>query len=161
MTSARNRRPDPYLACNFRLQITGIVVGGFTEVSGLQSEVEVKEYREGGNNMFVHRLVGPPKPTRNLILKHGLIDVVRGSALWDWYQQVLTGNIQRHNISVLLLNTQAETVRQWDFAAAVPVVWKGSDLNASNTTVAIETLEFAHRGFAPTSRKRQSAQPVA
>ena len=46
----------PYQTFNFAVEIEGLLVGGFTEVSGLESEVEVEEYREGGVNGFVHKL---------------------------------------------------------------------------------------------------------
>ena len=49
---------QPYLTFNFAVEIEGLLVGGFTEVSGLESEIEVEEYREGGVNGFVHKLPG-------------------------------------------------------------------------------------------------------
>ena len=47
---ATGDRKDPYLGFNFAVEVDSIVVAGFSEVSGLQSEAEVHEYREGGVN---------------------------------------------------------------------------------------------------------------
>jgi len=58
-------RKDPYLAFDFLVEIEGLVVGGFTDVTGLQREVEVQDYREGGVNEYVHKLWGPTRYPSN------------------------------------------------------------------------------------------------
>ena len=95
-------RKDPYLAFNFRVEIDGLQVGGFTEVSGLQIEVESKDYREGGVNEYVHRLAGPMRYPANLVLKHGLMD---SETLWSWIQDIKQGKIQRKDGAVALLDS--------------------------------------------------------
>ena len=61
------QRIDPYLSIRFLLEIKGLIVGGFSEVSGLQVEVETEDYQEGGVNGFVRKF---PKSTKypNLVL---------------------------------------------------------------------------------------------
>ena len=63
-------RIDPYQSCNFVVEIEGLLVGGFASVRGSRSRSRVHEYREGGQNDFMHRFAGarehPP-----LVLKHG------------------------------------------------------------------------------------------
>lgn len=54
-------RTDPYLNFRFLVEIHGLIVGGFSEVSGLQSETDIEEIREGGVNDYVHKL---PKITK-------------------------------------------------------------------------------------------------
>ena len=108
-------RQDPYLGCNFLVEVNGLVVGGFSEVSGLGVDVEAEEYREGGVNDFVHKLAGGVKAASNLVLKHGITD---SDALWDWYEDVLGGVIERRNTSVVLLDSTGEEQRRWVFANA-------------------------------------------
>ncbi len=36
-------RKDPYLSFRFLVEIDGLVVGGFPEVSGIQAETEVED----------------------------------------------------------------------------------------------------------------------
>ncbi|WGV27997.1 phage tail protein [Halotia branconii] len=140
---------SPYAAFNFLVELhsvttmRGLVVGGFSEVSGLQAETETEDYHEGGVNNFVHRL---PKATKfpNLVLKRGITDSFE---LWVWHQRVIAGQIERHNGSVILLdNTYTEKWR-WNFSDAYPVKWVGPDLKADGNAVAIETLELAHNGL--------------
>ena len=61
MTSLGTRN-DPYMSFNFFVEIEGLIVGAFTEVSGLQVETQVHDYQEGGQNEYVHRLPGPVHP---------------------------------------------------------------------------------------------------
>ena len=52
-------RLDPYLGFRFLVEIQGLIVAGFSEVGGLQAEIETFEYREGGLNDYAHHLPGP------------------------------------------------------------------------------------------------------
>ena len=138
-------RRDPYLNYNFAVEIEGLVAGGFSEVSGLQTEIEVQEYREGGVNEFIHKRAGPAKYPSNLILKKGITDV---RALWDWYWDVAQGTIERKNVSVLLLDSTGQEKLRWNFEQAYPVKWVGPDLKATSSEVAVEEVELAHCGLA-------------
>jgi phage tail-like protein len=133
---------DPFLAFNFLVEIKE-VVGGFTEISGLKIETEVKEYREGGVNKYIHKLAGPTRYPSNLILKHGLTSV----DLWDWYQKVMQGSIERKNVSIVILDNACEEKRRWNFENAYPVRWSGPDLRAGTAEVAVETIELVHCGL--------------
>ncbi len=135
---------DPYLSLRFRVEIDKLQVGGFTEVSGLQVEIDVHDYREGGQNEYMHRLAGPVKYTSNLILKHGLMDT---AVLWNWQQEVVQGIINRHNVSIVLMDHAGNEAWRWNFRDAYPVRWSGPDLRGNTAEVAVETLELVHRGM--------------
>lgn len=142
---AVNNHSHPYLGCRFRVEIEGVQVGGFSEVSGLQVEVEVEDYREGGNNTFVHKLVGATRYPANLTLKHGLMDA---TTLWDWHQKVRNGQVERKNGSIILLDSTGLEVCRWNFSNAHPVRWSGPDLRAATAEVALESIELVHCGLA-------------
>jgi len=137
-------RNDPYIAFNFLVEIEGLLVGGFTEITGLQIETEVKDYREGGLNNYIHKLAGPTRYPSNLILKHGLTDI---ETLWNWHQDVMQGIIKRKNGTIYLLDRQRIPAMWWDFMEAYPVKWSGPELLANSNTVAIETIELVHNGI--------------
>ncbi len=143
VTNLLGIRADPYQVFNFLVEIEGILAGGFSECSGLQVETETLDYREGGQNDYVHRFAGPTKYPP-LILKHGLTQI---DGLWGWHQDVITGKVERRNGTIYLLNKQRLPVMWWDFKEAFPVKWTGPDLNASSGNVAIESVELAHRGL--------------
>jgi phage tail-like protein len=134
---------QPYLTFNFNVEIEGLIVGGFTEVSGLESSVEVEEYREGGVNGFVHKLPGRTSHS-NLVLQHGLTSL---STLWNWYHNTTLGAIQRKNGTIVLLDPQQIPVMWWNFRNAVPVRWTGPTFSAVSDEVGAESLELAHEGL--------------
>lgn len=137
-------RNDPYAAFNFHVEIEGLIFGGFTEISGLQVETAVEEYQEGGQNEYVHKLPGPARYPSNLILKRGLTDI---DTFWSWHQDVIAGTIRRKNGSIFLLDRMRLPAMYWDFNDAYPVKWSGPDFKADSSSVAVETIELAHRGI--------------
>ena len=139
-----NRKGDPYLSFKFRVELDGIWSGGFSEVSGLQVEIETEDYREGGVNEYIHKLAGPARYPSNIILKHGLLDAVQ---LWEWQQAIVKGAIRRQSASIILMNSAGQDQWRWNCRDAYPVRWSGPDLRAGSAEVAIETLELAHRGI--------------
>lgn len=137
------RSLDPYMGFNFAIEIEALLVGGFSEVSGLQSEIKMDEYQEGGVNDFIHHL---PRQTSyaNLVLKHGLTDI---SSLWNWYYNTTQGIVQRKNGTIMLLDRKQIPVMWWNFRNALPVKWSGPDLNAGSDEVAFESIELVHEGL--------------
>jgi phage tail-like protein len=136
-------RVDPYQGCNFVVEIGQLLVGGFTEIGGLQVQTDVYEYREGGVNGYVHRFAGATQHPL-LILKHGLSPI---DGMWAWHQDVVAGVIQRRNGTIYLLDKQQMPLMWWDFSDALPVKWTGPDLRAESASVAFESLELAHHGL--------------
>ncbi len=136
------KRSDPYGAFNFLVEIEGIIEGGFTEVSGLSIQTEYDTVKEGGNNNFEHKL---PKGTKytDITLKRGLTDW----KLYDWYQDVINGKIERKSGSIYLIDSEGNRVMEWDFLEAFPVKWDGPALNAGSNAIATEALVLAHHGL--------------
>lgn len=137
------QRIDVLGAYRFEVEVDGLVIAGFTEVSGLQGETEYEEYHEGGVNSFTYRF---PKKTSfpPLVLKRGMTDNID---LWYWYDNVVNGYVRRKNGSVILIDQSGHSVCRWNFFDAYPVKWIGPDLNASQSAVAVETLELVHNGL--------------
>ena len=136
-------KQDPYGAFRFRMEIDGLTVAQFSEISGLQAETETEPYEEGGVNDFVHEL---PKRTKfpHLTLKRGITD---RDDLWQWYHDVVSGTVKRRNGSVVLLDSAGEEKWRWTFDQAYPVKWTGPDLRADNNAVAFEAVELVHKGL--------------
>ncbi len=49
---------EPFVVFNFAVEIEGLLVGGFTEVSGLESRIETIDHREGGVNGYAAPAAG-------------------------------------------------------------------------------------------------------
>lgn len=138
----------PFMGYNFFVEFGGVVQGGFSEVSGLSSDIELESYEEGGLNGFVHQF---PKHTTypNLVLSRGLINI---DLFYIWYQATSQGLIQQLNGTILLLNSQQIPVMWWSFKNAYPVKWEGPQLNASSDEVAVEKIELVHQGISKLGR---------
>ncbi len=138
-----DERKDPYLSFRFLVEIQGLIVAGFSEISGLQAETETEEVREGGVNDHVHKL---PKITKypNLTLKRGITD---SDTLWKWHQDVVNGKVKTRTVRVIVMDSEGNEKWHWYFDEAYPVKWVGPDLKADSSTVAIETLELVHNGI--------------
>jgi len=139
---------DPLKAFSFSVEIDGIIVGGFSEVSGIQAETKVYTYREGGENSFTHFFPDSTAYSR-LVLKRGM---TFDDTLWNWYQDVANGRFARRSMYVLLNDDDGEEAWAWSFTQAFPVKWTGPELRASKSDVAIESVEFAYREAFKSSR---------
>jgi phage tail-like protein len=143
-----------------------LVDGAFQECSGLDIEMDVVDYLEGGRNDGVVRRVGRAK-YQQLVLKRGMFyntDGVRRAkekvdpTLWSWLQDAVSGKrpVPRYNgyVDVLDLPNQpgsglvaAAPVARWAFERGLPAKIVGPQLNARTGEVAIEELHIAHEGL--------------
>jgi phage tail-like protein len=116
----------------------------FKKVSGLTSEIETITYKEGGENLFTHRL-----PNRvsynNLVLERGM---VVGSPLnIDFNAAMSNLQFSPGNALVALLDDDGLPLAGWLFWKTYPVKWSVSDLAADVNGVVIETMELAYTRF--------------
>ena len=136
-------RTDPYLDFRFRVELDGLLVGGFAEVRGLEVELETEEYEEGGLNRHAHVL-----PTRfrypNLVLRRGVTD---SRELWEWMARAMYGVPERKSGRIVVLDATGREARGWAFREGYPVRWEGPELEAGRGETAIEALEIAHHGL--------------
>lgn len=136
-------RNDPYGAFNFRVEIDGVTVAGFTEASGLETEQDVIDYRDGNEDITVRKIPGLKKFT-NISLKRGFTG---SDELWEWRKRVMDGQTERKSGAIVLLNEGREEVARWEFVEGWPSKWEGPAFNAKNSEVAIESLEIVHEGL--------------
>ena len=125
----------------FTAEVLGRTLGTFASIRGLEAQVDILEYREGGINDLVHRLPGQ-LTYPNLVLGGG----VTSRAVEEWFAQTRLG-AERHAMTVTFLDSAGTAVRAWSFADAYPVRWTGPVISASSTEVAGEELEVAHGGM--------------
>jgi phage tail-like protein len=117
---------------------------GFSEVSGLGAEIASIEYRAGSDkSLGVRKLPGLVRYP-NIILKRG---VSGDTMLWDWINASITGQTQRLDGYIALLDEARLKVMQFRFRRGWPCRWEGPTLNAKSSSIAIETLEICHEGL--------------
>ncbi len=129
---------------HFLVQWGGVRIG-FTEVTGLDMQAEVIEYREGSSPEY-HKIKMPGmQKFSNITLKRGTI---QGDS--DFYKWINTINLtvaDRRDIIISLLNETHAPVMTWKAKNAFPVKVQASDLKSDGNEVAIETIEIAHEGL--------------
>ncbi|MDN3514406.1 MAG: phage tail protein [Candidatus Brocadia sp.] len=116
----------------------------FQTVSGLTVEYDMEEYKEGGENRFVHKL---PVRTKyaDLVLKRGMLT---DSEVIRWFLKAFRDReFKPTEVSIILMNEKSEPLRTWNVAHAIPRKWVVSDLNANENSVVIETMELSYRYF--------------
>ena len=137
---ATDQHPNPFRGFNFRLEIDGFPIAGFSEVSGLTVDRDFTDYREGTDPNHVRKLAGLTKVTP-LVLMRGCI---QDATYWEWADRVARGIDDQRNGSVVLMNEAHKDVMRWNFRNGRPGKHEGPSLKASDNAVAIERLEIIH-----------------
>lgn len=117
----------------------------FTEVTGLNVQTEVIEYRAGASPEY-HKIKMPGmQKFENITLKRGSFQ--GDNQFYEWWNTVQLNTIERRDLTIKLLNEIHEPVVVWKVINAWAVKVQSSDLKADGNEVAIETLEVAHEGL--------------
>ena len=117
----------------------------FTEVSGLDVESSIIEYRGGNSKNFsTIKMPGITKYS-NITLKRGLFKDIE--ALGKLYTAIYSGTVQRQTVVITLLDEQRTVAMSWKLKNAFPVKMTAPSMNAAGNEVAVETLELAHEGL--------------
>lgn len=138
-----DQRIDPYRSFNFRIEIGEVDMGGFSECSGLSTDGDSVDYREGTDDLTVRKLIGLRKYS-NITLKRGY---TQSKELWEWYQNIVNGVVDRRSGTVILRDEAGEDVMRWNFENAWINKIEAPSFNASGNEVAIETIELVHEGL--------------
>ncbi len=134
-------RLDPYSGYNFMVELDGVTRAGFKDCSGLESSQEARTYREGTDkNPSMRKLAGLVS-YGNLTLSRG---ITNDRKLWDWRKKAADGEVERHNISVTLLDDKGNPKISWNLFECWPTKWTGPSLDATADEIAIESLELAY-----------------
>ncbi|MBS1148683.1 MAG: phage tail protein [Myxococcaceae bacterium] len=125
-------------AHNFKLEIDGVISGGFKEVTGLEPELEVIEYKDS-LDAIVHKRPGRAK-FKNLVLKRGQDP---GRVLKGNFNSFPRGAKPRRSGAVISLDRNGQQVLRYNFFEAWPCRWKAPELNSNSDTFIVEELELA------------------
>ena len=137
-------RVDPFRTFNFRIEIDGLTVGSFRECSGLMADGNSVEYREGTDMArTVRKLIGL-QTYGNITLKRGYTP---NRELWTWYTNIVNGQADRRNGTIVLMDESRADVMRWD----VENMWikkiEAPSFNATANEVAMESVEIVHEGL--------------
>jgi phage tail-like protein len=115
----------------------------FSEVSGLTMEAELVEYRGGADPQLSTRKQPGLKKVGPVTLKRGIAPAEAGNGLYEWFNTIVGGDVQRRTVTVSLLNEERTPAMTWKIRDAWPTKLEGPGLKSTGTDVAIESVEFA------------------
>jgi phage tail-like protein len=117
----------------------------FQEVTGLDIETQVIEYRSGSSKTFSTVKMPGLKKYGDVTLKKGIFK--DSSAVWDLFQWIAKNAIQRQDVTIRLLDETGAATVVWKLKNAWPTKITGTDLKVDDDEVAVESLELAHEGI--------------
>ncbi|MBQ4818585.1 phage tail protein [Aquimarina sp. MMG016] len=125
---------------------------GFTEVSGLDFETEVIEYREGSNKKYNKTKQPGLTKYSNVTLKRGTFQgdfdfFTEWQKTYQFQEGNNTGSVYRRPVTIKLLDENHEPIITWVLENAWPSKVQSTDLKADANEVAIETMELVHEGL--------------
>ncbi|MFN6251911.1 MAG: phage tail protein [Acetobacteraceae bacterium] len=131
----------------FYFSVTGIPgTPVFQEVTGLETEVQVIEYRAGNNKVFAPIKMPGLAKVGNVTMKKGIF--VTDNLLWTWFSSISMNTIARSTIVVNLLDQTGKPQYKWTLNNAFPVKLTGTDLKSDGNEVAVESIEVAYETMA-------------
>jgi phage tail-like protein len=127
---------------SFSVRIGGDKAIPFQEVTGLDSETQVIEYRHGESPAFAPVKLPGLHKVGNVTLKRGVL--AQDATFWAWYSEIKMNTIARRTVVISLLDETGAPKMVWTLNNAWPTKVTGTDLKAEGNEVAIETLEIAY-----------------
>jgi len=134
----------PLVKFHFQVDWGGTNIG-FTEVSGLDVETELIEYRHGNSPEYSKIKMPGMQKYGNITMKRGSFK--NDNEYFQWWNTVKLNTIERRDITIKLLNEEHEPVITWKVKNAFPVKVQSTDLKGDANEAAIESIEVAHEGL--------------
>lgn len=117
----------------------------FQEISGLETENQVIEYKHGDSNQFA--TIKMPEVTRsgNVTLKKGVF--IKGNNFFKWFDAIKKNTVKKETVTIQLLDEKDNPKMTWTLLNAWPTKISSTDMKSDANEIAIETLELAHEGL--------------
>lgn len=156
--SGNSTKHDPLAGFRFQVEFVSSsnpafsgIKAGFQKVSGLKADVDVIEYREGGDNFTFHKFPG--------LTKFDPITLERGMSgnkdLWeafikmfDYSNPTSYSDDYKFSMKIKLYDRSGENIiKTWVVKECWISGYEAGDLDATSNNVAIEKLTIQHEGF--------------
>lgn len=143
-------RDTPYGAYNFFVEWgdtkpSDSPLGGFSDVSGLSTEITIMEYRQGNDKANRVRKVPGLHKSGDVTLKRGIMGL---KTFWDWVKETRTSPNKARSVFITLNDEGGTPIMKWKLINARPMKWTGPTLAAKGgSDVAMEELVVSSEGF--------------
>jgi len=123
----------------------------FQEVSGMDAENQIIEYRKSNSPLFSTEKMPGIVKYGNVTMKRGVF--VNDNTFWAWQQQIKMNTITRRTVIIKLLDEQGNVTMQWTLNNAWPTKITSTDLKSDGNEVAVDSIEIAHEQLIVTNGK--------
>ncbi|WP_425100727.1 phage tail protein [Tropicibacter sp. S64] len=130
---------------HFRVSIPDVGDVSFQEITGLDSDVPVIEYRAGNSKSFQTVKMPGIAKYGTVVMKKGIF--TKDNSFWAWFEEVKMNLTGRRAVTIELLDETGKPTMVWTLTNAWPTKISGTDLKSDGNEVAVETVEFAHEGL--------------
>jgi phage tail-like protein len=134
----------PFPKSHFSVGWGGTQVG-FSEVSGLNQEAAIIEYRAGSSPDANTIKMPGLKKSANITLKRGMAP--GDNEFYQWLNTIASNTVERRNITISLLDETLAPKIVWKVRNAWVTKLDCGSLDAKSNDVAIESVELANEGF--------------
>lgn len=148
---AQDKNVWPLPAFYFKVNIEGIGDISFKEVSGLDVEYEVMEYRAGDSKDFTKIKMPGLRKSSDVTLKKGIF--VSDNKFWTWIGEVKMNTIKRRTVTISLLDESGSVAQSWKLENAWPKKVTVEGFKADGNDTAMETMILVHEGISPGNAK--------
>jgi phage tail-like protein len=122
----------------------------FQEVSGLDVETQVIEYRHGNSKDFAPIKMPGLKKHGDVTLKKAVLK--SDNKIFDWFNEIKMNTIKRKTVTISLMTEDGSTAAMvWKLTNAFPSKITSTDLKSQGNEAAIETLVLAHESLSITN----------
>lgn len=124
----------------------------FQEVSGLDIETQIIEYRKSNSPLFGTVKMPGIKKYGNVIMKKGVMVNMTSKDFLKWKNAIKLNTIKRETVLIKLVDENDETTMTWRLINVWPTKITGTDLSSEGDEVTIESIEFNHEGLTVSPR---------
>jgi phage tail-like protein len=143
-------RDTPYGSYNFMVEFDGnedanSALGGFSDVSGLGTEITLMEYRQGNDRENRVRKIPALHKASDVTLKRGMMGLAN---FWQWVNVTRVDPTHKRQVMVTLKDEVGNPVLKWKLVNARPMKWTGPTFAAKGgSDAAMEELVIASEGI--------------
>jgi phage tail-like protein len=145
MAGEKQEAPWPIPMFHFKVTIGGKGEVAFQEVSGLDTEYDMIEYRAGNSPEFTMVRMPGLKKHSDITLKKGMFS--GDTTLFDYFSSIKMNTVARETVTIQLLDEEHKPLFTWTLKNAFPKKVTGASLNAKTSEAAMEELILCHEGL--------------
>ena len=145
MAGEKQEAPWPIPMFHFKVTIGGKGEVAFQEVSGLDTEYDMIEYRAGNSPEFTMVRMPGLKKHSDITLKKGMFS--GDTTLFDYFSSIKMNTVARETVTIQLLDEEHKPLFTWTLKNAFPKKVTGASLNAKTSEAAIEEMVLSHEGL--------------